>query len=54
MAKSQKEIKGMLYNLRSVIEGMIKLNETGALPPEQLEDALIKAITTELQKGNEQ
>jgi hypothetical protein len=48
VARSQKELKGLLYNLRSVIDGFIKILDSGAMAPESIEDALCNTIAKEL------
>ena len=53
MARTPQQTRGMLYNLRSIIDGLIKINEVGAIPPEAVEDALVKAISKEMSKNEE-
>jgi hypothetical protein len=50
MARSKQQVKGMLYNIRSIIDGLIKILETGCLLPDVIEDTLVKSITAEISK----
>lgn len=47
-ARNKAQVRGMLYNIRSVVEGLIKLVETDVLSPEQAEEGLVKAISKEM------
>ena len=47
-ARNKAQVRGMLYNVRSVVEGLIKLTETDVLSPEQAEEGLCKAIAKEM------
>lgn len=42
----------MLYNVRSIIDGLIKILETGCMTPDVIEDTLTKSIAAELSKGD--
>ena len=53
MARTPQQIRGMLYNMRSIIDGLIKILEVGAIPPDTVEDTLVKAITKEMSKNEE-
>lgn len=46
--RNKAQVRGMLYNVRSVVEGLIKLIETDVLSPEQAEEGLCKAIAKEM------
>jgi hypothetical protein len=52
--RNKAQMRGMLYNIRSIIEGMIKLLETDVMTPEQAEAGIVKAIAKELDKGSEE
>ena len=53
MARTPQQTRGMLYNMRSIIDGLIKILEVGAIPPDTVEDTLVKAITKEMSKNEE-
>ena len=50
--RNKAQVRGMLYNVRSVVEGLIKLIETDVLSPEQAEEGLCKAIAKEMGSDN--
>jgi hypothetical protein len=51
MARSAKELRGFLYNLRAIIDGFLKIIESTAMDPNDIETALFKAIASEESKG---
>jgi len=53
MARTPQQTRGMLYNMRSIIDGLIKILEVGAIPPDAVEDTLVKAISKEMNKNDE-
>jgi len=48
--RTKAQVRGLLYNSRAIIEGLIKMVETDVLTPEQAEEALIKSIGNELSR----
>jgi len=48
--RTKAQVRGLLYNSRAIIEGLIKMVETDVLQPEQAEEALIKSIGNELSR----
>jgi len=48
--RTKAQVRGLLYNSRAIIEGLIKMVETDVLTPEKAEEALVKSIGNELSR----
>lgn len=48
--RTKAQVRGLLYNSRAIIEGLIKMVEMDVLTPEKAEEALVKSIGNELSR----
>lgn len=51
--RTKAQVRGMLYNIRSIVEGMIKMLESDIMTPQQAEDGIVMAVAKECSKEQE-
>lgn len=50
--RTKSQVRGMLYNIRSIVEGMIKMLESDVMSPQQAEDGIVLAVAKETAKDD--
>lgn len=52
MARTRRELKGFLYNIKALIDGFIRMLDVTPIDPDQIETAFFDTIIKEQEKLN--